>query len=50
MTKEELRNRLINIKAITDYETEDPFVGIWFEELFELFKEFAVVNKVSIGF
>ena len=53
MEKEELRKRLINIKAIADYEKEDPFVGIFFEDLFELFEEYEgqdllyVCNKTT---
>lgn len=29
MTKEEIRDELIEIKAIADYESDDPFVGVY---------------------
>lgn len=37
--KEKLRNILYNKKCIADYREEDPFVGIYFNDLIDLFEE-----------
>ena len=36
MTDEELRDYLIEKKAINDFEDEDPFVGTWLSTMVEL--------------
>ena len=37
--KEKIRNILYNNKCIADYKEEDPFVGIYFSDLINLFEE-----------
>ncbi len=39
MTKEEIHDELIEIKAIADYEDNDPFVGVYFEGLHKVFEK-----------
>lgn len=39
MTREELRDYLIEKKAINDFEDEDPFVGTWLSTMVELKKK-----------
>jgi len=39
MTKEEIRDELIEIKAIADYESDDPFVGEYLDELHKVFEK-----------
>ena len=39
MTKEEIRDELIEIKAIADYESDDPFVGVYLDELHKVFEK-----------
>ena len=40
--KEKLRNILYNKKCIADYREEDPFVGIYFDDLIDLFEEYKL--------
>lgn len=39
MTKEEIRDELIEIKAIADYESDNPFVGEYLDELHKVFEK-----------
>lgn len=39
MTKEEIRDELIEIKAIADYESDDPFVGVYLDGLHKVFEK-----------
>lgn len=39
MTKEEIRDELIEIKAIADYESDGPFVGEYLGKLHKVFEK-----------
>lgn len=39
MFKTKIKDALVDKKAIADFQSEDPFVGIYFEDLIEAFSE-----------
>lgn len=45
--KERLRNILYNKKCIADYREEDPFVGIYFNDLIDLLVDYKLNRLFS---